>query len=125
MKHSIKVTGMEITMEASLYLEKKMASLDKLIDQNDTSVFAQIEIGKTTNHHNQGELFKTEINLHIAGTDFRIESEKDSLYTAIDIAKDHLYQELQTYKRKKLSIIRRGGAKIKNALKSLYSKDSN
>lgn len=123
MRNTVKVTGIELTQAISDYLDKKVTSLDKLIDKEDTSVLARIELGKTTNHHHQGDLFRTEINLHIAGSDFRVESEMDNLYSSIDVARDQMYQELQSYKRKKVSLLRRGGAKIKSALKGLYSKD--
>lgn len=122
MRHTIKVTGIEITPVISEYLEKKIASLDKLLDSEDTSILAQVEIGKTTKHHHQGDVFRAEINLHIAGADFRVESEMDSLYSAIDVVRDQMHQELQAYKRKKVSLIRRSGAKIKSALKGIYSR---
>jgi ribosomal subunit interface protein len=120
MRKTIKVTGIELTPAISDYLEKKLTSLDKLIDPEDTSALAQVEIGKTTKHHHQGDLFRAEINLHIAGADFRVESEIDNLYAAIDVARDQMHQELQTFKRKKVSLIRRGGARVKAVLKGIY-----
>ncbi len=122
MRSTTKVTGMELTPAISDYLDKKITSLDKLIDKEDTSALAKVEIGKTSNHHNQGEVFRAEITLHIAGADFRVESEKDNLYAAIDAVRDQMHQELQSYKRKKVSLVRRGGAKIKSVLKGLTNR---
>ena len=122
MRKTIKFTGMDSTSQMTDYLERKIDSLDRLIDSADTSVLAQVEVGKITEHHNKGEIFRAEINLHIAGNDFRVECTADTLYSAIDLAREQLYHELQSHKRRKISLMRRSGAKIKSLLKGFYGK---
>lgn len=119
MKINEKGTNMQITGEIKDYLYKKLTHVEKFINPADESVLCEVELGKTTNHHNNGEVFRTEINLHIAGSNLRAVSEKDDLFASIDIAKDEMVRELQINKDKKVSLLKRGGAKVKNILKGL------
>ena len=93
---NIKGTQISITPAISDYLHKKIASLDKFIDKKDESVFAQIELAKTTHHHKSGaEVFRAEINMHTRGKDFYVFSESEDLYAAIDKMKDEIAREIQ------------------------------
>jgi len=123
MRINEKGTNMQITSEIKDYLYKKLAHLEKFINQNDESVLCEVELGKISAHHNKGDVYRTEINLHIAGKNLRAVSEMDELFAAIDIAKDEMVRELQVNKDKKVSLMRRGGAKIKNLLKSVFGSE--
>jgi ribosomal subunit interface protein len=120
MKINEKGTNMQITSEIRDYLYKKLEHIEKFIDPDDESVLCEVELGKTTNHHKSGEVYKTEINLHISGKNLRVVSEMEDLFSSIDIAKDDMVRVLQSNKDKKVSLIRRGGAKIKNILKGIF-----
>jgi len=114
---------MQITPDIKDYLYKKLAHIEKFLDPSDESAMCDVELGKTTNHHNNGDVFRTEINLHIAGKNLRAVSEKDELFASIDIAKDEMVRELQMNKDKKVSLLKRGGAQIKNMLKGLFNSE--
>ena len=122
MKINEKGVNMQITADIKDYLYKKIAHLEKFINQNDGSVLCEVELGKISNHHKNGDVFKTEINLHIAGKNLRAVSEMDELFASIDIAKDEMVRELQANKDKKVSLIKRSGAKIKNFVKGTFGK---
>lgn len=113
---------MKISLEIKDYLYKKLAHIDKFLDPNDQSILCDVELGKTTNHHKGGEVFKAEINLHIAGKNLRAVSEMEDLFAAIDVAKDEMIRELQLNKEKRVSSVKRGGAKIKNIIKGVSDK---
>lgn len=119
MKINEKGTNMKITKEIKDYLYKKLAHLEKLLDPADDSVLCEVELGKTTRHHKSGDVFKTEINLHIAGKNLRAVSETDDLFASIDLAKDEMVRELQTNKDKKVSQKKQAGAKIKRIIKGI------
>jgi len=121
MKINEKGTNMEITAEIKDYLYKKLEHLEKFIDPTDDSVLCEVELGKTTEHHRQGDVYRTEINLHIAGKNLRAVSEMDDLFASIDIAKDEMVRELHDNKEKRVSMMRRGGAKIKNLIKGIFN----
>jgi ribosomal subunit interface protein len=112
---------MQITAEIKDYLYKKLEHLEKFLNPADESVLCEVELGKTSRHHKNGDVFRTEINLHIAGKNLRAESEMDELFASIDKAKDEMVRELELNKDKKISLLKRGGAKIKNILKEIFN----
>lgn len=122
MKINEKGKNMPITGEIKSYLFKKLAHIEKFLDPADESVLCEVELGKESNHHKNGDVFRTEINLHMAGKNLRAVSEMDELFASIDIAKDEIIREIQSNKDKKISLIKRGGAKIKNLIKGVFSK---
>ena len=122
MKTSIKTTRLTLTPAISDYIDKKIVDIEKLIDKNDESAAAQIEIEKTTAHHNSGNIFRAEINVHIAGKDFRAEATKEDLYAALDAVKDEITRELSSHKSKKQTLIKKGGRALKNYLRGFMEK---
>ena len=122
MRINEKGTNMQITPEIKDYLYKKLAHLEKFLNLADDSILCDVELGKISQHHKGGDVFRTEINLHITGKNLRAVSEMDTLFASIDIAKDDIVRDLQINKDKKVSLMRRGGAKIKNMLKGIFSK---
>ena len=120
MRINEKGTNMQITEEIKDYLYKKLEHLEKYLDPADESVMCDVELGKTTNHHKNGIVFRSEINMHIAGKNLRAVSEMDELFASIDMAKDEMARELQVNKDKRISLIKRGGSKIKNIIKEIF-----
>lgn len=120
MNINIKATNMDLTPAIKEYLEKKLESVEKkLIDPNDTSTQADVEVGKTTKHHKKGDVFRAEFNVHIGGNFFRSESVQENLYAAIDEAQSELFRAIRSQKTKKKDVTRRGMLRVKNALKGL------
>ncbi len=121
MKHNIKMTNDSLTPAITEYVEKILSHLDKFIRPEDLeTVMCYVDMGKTTNHHKTGDIFKAEFTVHIGGKSLRATSEKEDLYSAIDSVNDEMENEIKSYKEKKTSFIRKGGAKIKQILKRLY-----
>ena len=121
MKYNINTTDFSLTPAISEYLDKRISHLDKFINPSlEESIMCYVEVGKTTEHHKTGDLFRAEITLHIGGKVFRATSEKEDLYSAIDEVGDEITQELKAFKGKRNSLIKRGGAKIKSIIKGLY-----
>jgi ribosomal subunit interface protein len=121
MKHNIKTTNIFLTPAITDYVSKRLSHIDKFIRPEDSeAVMCYVDIGKTTKHHKAGDVFKAEFTIHIGGKSFRAVAEKDDLYTAIDAVNDEMANEIKSLKDKKVSLIRRGGAKIKSIIKSLY-----
>jgi putative sigma-54 modulation protein len=123
MKLNIKTTNISLSSAIQDYLEKKLMMLDKLVDFDNDNVLVQAELGKTTQHHRQGDIFRAEVNLRAEGHNYRAVSEKEDLYAAIDEVKDMLSQEIKSGKEKKQSVVRRGAHKIKDMLR--FGKNEN
>lgn len=118
MKTNIKATNIELTSEITDYLNKKLIALEKVV--TDQNMFCQIELGRTTAHHAHGDVFRAEINCNVGGKDFRAVSESDTLYAAIDAMKDEIIEGVKSFKSKRMTLIRRGGATVKNIIKGFY-----
>lgn len=123
MNINIKTTNISLTPAIKDYFEKKLMSLDKLVDFSRDNILVQAELGKTTHHHKQGDVFRAEVNLRVSGYSYRAVSEKDDLYAAIDDIKDQLNREVKTGKQKRTSLVRRGALKLKNLLR--FGKNNN
>ena len=94
-----------------------MKSLKKLI--GDDSVFATVELAKTTASHKSGDLFRSEIGFYYSNKDFYVASEKEDLYAAIDEMRDEIIREVTKIKGKTETIFRRGARNLKNIVKGL------
>lgn len=101
------------------YTLEKMKTLEKYLPKGDTSAQLAVELSKTTNHHQHGDIFQAEGRLHIRGKETMVSTTQSDLYKAIDVLKDMLSRELATYKDKERSVVRRGAHKVKALLKRL------
>ena len=119
MNINIKTTTITLTPSISEYVDKRIGLIEKFL-QDDSSVQCDVELAKTTSHHRQGDIFKAEV--HIVGKDKNIyvSAEKEDLYAAIDAVKDEVLREIKSSNSKRRSLIRRGGAQIKNIIKGLW-----
>ncbi|TSC68282.1 MAG: Uncharacterized protein G01um101472_65 [Parcubacteria group bacterium Gr01-1014_72] len=120
MRLSLKGTQLSITPAIREYLEKRLAALARHINLEDSAVLLQVELGRTTRHHHTGDVFRAEINLYRGKESFRAEAEAQDLYAAIDEVRDEIIREVTGSKEKRLSLLRRGGQKVKDILRGLY-----
>lgn len=93
-------SNIELTDAIRAHVQEKLGGLDKYFDH---IISARVEVGKTTNHHHKGEVFRAEANLDVPGTVIRAEAVADDLYKAINETKDILKRELMTYKERSRS----------------------
>jgi putative sigma-54 modulation protein len=117
MNLNIKTTNFSLTPAISSYLDKKLSMLNKYADLNNDNVLIQAELGKSTNHHKSGDIFRAEVNIRISGHMYRAVSEQADLYAAMDLVKDELAAELKKGKEKRKSVFKRGALKVKNILR--------
>jgi len=113
MRTIIKTTLIKLTPEISEYVEKRLMTLDRFISPDDTTAFAEVEIGRSTEHHQKGNVFRAEIQVSSKGNLFRAVAEKEMLYDAIDTAKNEAARELRRHKNKNAGLLKRGGARLK------------
>jgi ribosomal subunit interface protein len=117
MNINIKTTNITLTEAISDYTNKRFEAITKSFSDDPTVKF-DLELGKTTNHHRNGDIFRAEI--HIVGgknKDLYAACEEEDLYKAIDMVRDEMLRIIRTGKEKKISFLRRGGTKIKEILK--------
>ncbi len=112
-----KATNVRLTNGIKEYLDKRLKSLDRLVDPDDTSIQCRVEVEKTTERHRRGDIYRSEINMKIAGASFRAEATAEKLFDAIDESKAQMAKELRRHKKKHVKSVRKGGAKIKEELR--------
>ncbi len=115
---ALKATGMELTPALRQYVEDKLQAVEKFIG-SETATQADVEIGKTTHHHQSGDIFRCEINLSLPGDLLRAVAQKDDLYAAIDIAQGDLLGELRKRKGKRLTGWRKGARIFKDIVRRI------
>lgn len=110
MNINLKATNFELTPAIRDYVDKRINGLEKFIHNMDESVQAWVEIGRTTKHHNKGDIYRAEIQIHIPhyGKGARAEATHETLNEAIDDAHDEIKLELEKIKDRKVSFVRRG-----------------
>lgn len=109
---STKVRHLALTPALEAYLEKRMATLERYLPKSD-AITCDIELSKTTEHHQTGEIYRAEINLLLGGQLLRAEATRTSIEAAIDEAKDELKRELHKFTDKNESRFRRGARRAK------------
>lgn len=95
-------TNVDMTEAMNTYATEKVMSLER-VAQRFEPCDATIEMGKTSEHHNKGDVFFAEINLSIPGNLLRARAVTDDLYAAIDQAKDDIKRQLVDVKDKIVS----------------------
>lgn len=115
MKINIMATGIELTPAISDYVHKKVLMLEKYAPSPD--VVAQVEVGKSTQHHKTGEIFRADIHLIGAGMDYYAEEETEDLYAAIDKVKDEIIREMTQSKGRRFAMVRRSQRFMKDAMR--------
>ncbi len=115
---SIKATNYELTLPIREYVEKRCRSFEKFFSEKEDP-HVSVELGKTTNHHNSGDIFRAEMQLTRHGALLRAESKDKDLYRAIDDAHDELFREISSQKEKRLTRWIRKAHKVKEMIKGL------
>ncbi len=119
MNINIKTSNITLTSAISEYVDKRLQKISKIIG-DDQTVKCDVELGRTTAHHNKGDIFRAEIHIVGSGKNLYASSEKTDLYSAIDDVQSQTLGELTSHKEKKISLVRRGGAKVKAMAKGLW-----
>jgi len=120
--NKIKGTNIELTDAISDYTTKKVAQLEKFVAADDTSASVDIEVGKTTAHHQAGDVFRAEFNLFVGGRQYNSVSEKEDLYAALDDVRDEISRELSRDKTRTRDMERKGASRIKDMIRGFFNK---
>lgn len=112
---NIKATGIELTPDILAYAEKRLSKVDKYISASDPVM--ALEIGRVTQHHRQGEVFRAEVRIVGGGADYYAAKEANDLRAAIDEVKDEIIQEVNKDKGRRTTLMRRGGRMVKDMVR--------
>ncbi len=117
MSINIKSTLIELTPALTDYTEKRLSSITKYAE-GDCVITA--EIGKTTMHHKNGDVYKAEVNVTTPlGRQYNASSEKTDLYEAIDDVRSEIIREIKGGRDRSQTLFRRGASKLKRLIKGM------
>lgn len=116
---SLQGTHIDLTPAMRAYAQDKVSMLEKFFDSEHDDILVEIELEKTTAHHQRGDIFRAEIMMRTPHGSYRAEAEKEDLYAAIDVAKDELAGELQRDKKKRETSVKRGGRMFKDLMRRI------
>lgn len=118
---NLKATHITITPDVQGYLDKRLSSLEQLIDRDDSGVVCNVELERSV-HHRRGDVFRAEITLRTRNGVHRADAKGESIEAAIDKVRDEVVRELRRGKRKRMHLLRRGGAALKDFTHSLSAR---
>ena len=113
LNYNIKGTGVDVSDELRSYAEKKLQHAEKFL-HNDPSARADIELQFQALH---GERYRAEFTVSASGAVYRADALGESMHAAIDLAVGELVNELGRNKKRRLHILRRGAARIKDYIR--------
>jgi len=117
---NIRVKATNVTLSESLsdYVEKCLSKVAKAVG-GDPTIQCDIELARTTAHHQKGDIFKAEIHLVGNGLDAYASVEREDLNLAVSDVRDEIINELRIGKSKRASYLRRSGARVKAMMKGV------
>lgn len=116
MQINIKTTQYQITSEVREYLDKRLAAIEKFLDESNSTAICDVEL-EHAHAQQHGRVYRAEINLNVHGEFFRVEDWGESMNAAIDAVHDEILRRLRKGKTRSMSRIRRGGKKLKQMMR--------
>lgn len=99
---------MDLTPSIKDYAVDKVLSLSKFLPE---ATLTEIELERTTRHHQKGQVWRAEANLHATERLVRAEAYGEDIYGAIDKLKHELKRTLVSFKEKRTAVRRRSRKK--------------
>jgi ribosomal subunit interface protein len=113
MQIQFKGTNYELTDEITELAARKLESLGKYTGTTGSEPMAYVDLGKFTEAHQNGDIWYGDCSLDVEGKRYYAKATADSLRTAIDRMVGELGRELRRAHKKQHSLLRRGGARVK------------
>jgi len=116
MNTRIKVTNVELTPSLSEFVNRSLGKVEKIVSK-DPAAICDLELSRTTAHHQKGDVYRAEIHVVGGGYDAYAEAEEEDLSYAISEVRDEIVKKLRSGRSKYMNNIRRSGARVKAMLK--------
>jgi len=117
MQIDIKATNLELTDAIRSHVENKMNDLNAITARFGEVVRAEVEVGKTSRHHQKGDIFRAEVHVRLPGKLIYVEAAHDDLYVAINDAQKEAQRQILAYKGILDAGQKRGGRAAKRAVR--------
>lgn len=105
---------MDLTDALRDHVHNEFKKLEKVLDPSARIV---VEIGKTSEHHKQGNVFKAEAKIIEPKAEYFSDVITTDLYTAINTLSDEIFQQVTHSKKRHRVLMKKGQAIIKKLLR--------
>jgi ribosomal subunit interface protein len=112
----------EVTPPVISIAQRKLIALKKYLGKTDSITQVYVELGKSSEAHVNGNVWRAQINLDFKGKRYHADSQAERIRTAIDIAVKEIETELRKAKLRNKSMIRQGGAAVKSFMRGFSAK---
>jgi ribosome-associated translation inhibitor RaiA len=115
----IKTTDYQLVPETSIYLDERIAVIERHLGANAVSARVEVEIGRAAGKAKHGAyLWFAEFNIIVPGNpSIYAKNNEDSINAAIDQAKEEVLMQMRREKQVHRGVIRKSGAALKSFLK--------
>lgn len=113
-KTSRKTEVQEVTPKVTAIATRKLNALKKYLEHRKSVAKVYVELGKDSEAHQQGSIWRAQINLDCDGKRFHADSTKEQLEIALTSAINELEQELRKSKQYHHTMLLKGGGILKN-----------
>lgn len=121
MQIHFKGSNYELPARISALARKKVEGLRKYIGKDTEYARAYVDLGKESEAHQNGKIWRADINFDVDGNRFYAKAVEESIEKAIDTAVQELATELKTARKRQQSLSRKGGGIIKSLMRGLQS----
>lgn len=121
MNINIKAKNIELTNAIEQNVKDRLESVSKLLNNSDALV--NVEVGKTTNHHNNGDIFLAEFDVSSSGENYFARTEGPDLYVSINDTKEQILKEIRRKRGRKTTLFKRGALSIKKMVKGISKRN--
>ncbi|MEK9152169.1 MAG: ribosome-associated translation inhibitor RaiA [Patescibacteria group bacterium] len=108
MQLDIKATNLELTDAIRAYVQTKMDALDAEAARFGGAVRGEVEVGKASQHHKTGPVFRAEVHIRLPGKLVYASEAHEDLYTAIGNAVKDAEKQMLKYRGKMQDSRKRG-----------------
>lgn len=117
MQINFKGTNYELPASISELAKRKLDNLTKYLGKGKEHARAYVDLGKETEAHQNGKIWRADINFDVDGNRFYAKAVEESIEVAIDRSVGDLARELQTARKREQSLARKGGSIIKSLMR--------
>ena len=103
----------EITPEITAFAERKLIALKKYLNKVDGVTQVYVELGKITEAHQTGNVWRAQINLDSKGKRYHADATGEHMKTAVEAAIGEIEASLRKAKQRGESMLKRGGTVLK------------
>ena len=117
MQIHLKGSNYDLSGHITRLARKKVEGLRKYCGKDAEHARAYVDLGKESEAHENGRIWRADINFDVNGNRFYAKAVEESMEKAIDKAVSELGSEIKTARKREQSLVKKGGGIIKSLMR--------